>query len=132
MTILATRTPATKRFAKVLANEDGLYLVEIFDGRKSDIYRVQPVACDFGVSFEYAKQDGDVYSVNVDPVDVLATHSCDCPGHEWTGCCKHVRATMALIEAGRLPTNLQRASALVPNRTIRETGQPFVCGRSDE
>ncbi len=69
---------------------------------KPEVYRVLPVAADWGRAFELINvgaRFGTSYYVHL---DAELGHSCDCPGHCFTGRCKHSHALAALVADGTL------------------------------
>jgi hypothetical protein len=62
-------------------------------------YEVTPLASDFGRAFTVrSRVEGREYSVLIDG----HRSTCDCPGHTFTGGCKHLSALLSLIREGRL------------------------------
>jgi hypothetical protein len=81
----------------------GCGAIEIFSARESQTYRVKQLQTDFGkAGFELVKVAdkaigaGSVYHVLLDG---RRSH-CDCIGCEQHGHCKHVKALLALLDAG--------------------------------
>lgn len=68
-------------------------------------YRVTRLASDFGVAFRLNACCGDKLAAGSESHEVLLAGrdtSCTCPGHAYTGGCKHVEALAALVAEGRL------------------------------
>ncbi len=74
-------------------------MVRITVGKEQADYFLTPIPADFGRAFRVEKigQDGR-YHVNLDGNN----NTCDCPGHEKLGHCKHADGLAALVAAGRL------------------------------
>ncbi len=68
-------------------------------------YRVTRLASDFGLAFRLNAACGDKLAAGAESHEVLLDGprtSCTCPGHTYTGGCKHVEALAALVAQGRL------------------------------
>jgi hypothetical protein len=80
-------------------DEAGAVHVLLSSRRQADAYELVPIATDFGgAAFRWFKRGGECY-------DVLCCgdqSSCSCAGWAYTGSCKHVHWTFALLEAGVL------------------------------
>jgi len=90
------------RFCRIGREQGGDFLViktvrprspEVFD-----LYKVEPVAADYGRGLILHKPDGTSYYVNLSGPD----STCDCKGHTSHGHCKHVESLLALAAAGKL------------------------------
>ncbi len=74
-------------------------VVRITAGKEQADYFLTTIPADFGRAFRVEKigRDGR-YAVNLDG----DTKTCDCPGNEKHGHCKHADGLAALVAAGRL------------------------------
>jgi hypothetical protein len=111
MSLLANRQPARKPRPKAACkikvivgfNVDGLNaVIRIAVGKEAADYFVSRIFSDFGKGFRLEKINDpadSIYRVNLSPD---GTRTCDCPGHSWTGHCKHADGLAALVKAGRL------------------------------
>jgi SWIM zinc finger len=90
------------RFCK-LARQGDLTLLVIRQARPRsadlvDAYALEPIPSDFGRGLILHKDDGKSYCVNLSGPDT----TCDCPGFESHGHCKHCESLLALQAAGKL------------------------------
>jgi hypothetical protein len=82
-------------------------LLEMTIGKQSFAYWLSEIPDGAGRGFEVRKMSpagqepsADVYHVHVDD---HGHHSCDCPGGEFHGHCKHLDCILTLIKSGKLP-----------------------------
>jgi hypothetical protein len=111
MSILANRKPERKprrkpaRTIKVIVgfNAEGLNaVIRIAAGKEAADYFVSRIFSDFGKGYRLEKINDPadtIYHVNL---AADGTRTCDCPGHNWTGHCKHADGLAALVRAGKL------------------------------
>ena len=88
-----------------LYEHEGLLTLEIVSGRKNAWYRVTRLASDFGLAFRLNAACGDKLAAGCESHEVLLdgrATSCTCPGHSYTGGCKHVSALIQLVREGKL------------------------------
>jgi hypothetical protein len=75
------------------------FLLTVGTAPKVKSYEVRPLASDFGRAFTVrSRVEGREYSVLIDGHN----STCDCPGHTFTGGCKHLSGLLTLIAEGRL------------------------------
>lgn len=72
-------------------------------GNLDGVYTLTPIPSDFGVAYQLGKATPDGCSESYDVLLYGRETSCTCPGHTYTGRCKHVLALEALTAAGKLP-----------------------------
>lgn len=74
-------------------------LLRITEGKKADVYAVEPIPADFGTAFAIQKEaTGDVYHVNLDG----ARSVCSCLGFLRWAKCRHIAVLAKLTSEGRL------------------------------
>jgi hypothetical protein len=94
------KRPERKLRLLVPAEVDQPALLRLTVGKKADVYRVFPIACDIGGrGFTVEKLDGlmeveTVYHVRIDS----ETRVCDCKGHLQHHHCKHADGIAKLVE----------------------------------
>jgi hypothetical protein len=75
------------------------FLLIVGTAPKVKSYEVRPIESDFGRAFAVrSRVEGKEYSVLIDGHN----SACDCPGHVFTGGCKHLSGLLTLIAGGRL------------------------------
>jgi hypothetical protein len=115
---------APRRSIGVVATHGEWFLLEIHDGRKTDFYMAKKIPSDFGQAYVLEKQDEhgtvETYHLCLDG----RQSTCDCPGHCFTGHCKHWEGMQVLAAYGKLPG--------YRSPSLREVTGPFKPGRDDE
>ncbi len=79
--------------------------INIATPRKSALYRIEAIRCEFGSSAFHVSENrtgATVYDVLLDGFDENR-HSCECLGHYRHGHCKHIKALLDLRAKGELP-----------------------------
>ncbi len=80
-------------------DEVGAVHVLLSSRRKADSYELIPISTDLGgAAFRWFKSGGESYDVLASGTD----SSCTCAGWSYTGGCKHLQTTFALLELGVL------------------------------
>ncbi len=80
-------------------DEVGAVRVLLSSRRKADAYELIPLSTDLGgAAFRWFKSGGESYDVLTNGTD----SSCTCAGFCYTGGCKHLQTTFALLESGVL------------------------------
>lgn len=103
-----TTKPAPKvkptRSAQLSRMSHGKLLLGIYEnGEPKYFYILEPLSSDFGVAYRLGKSTPDGCSDSYDVLLCGRESSCTCPGHTYTGHCKHLDAIQALTTAGKLP-----------------------------
>ncbi len=80
-------------------DEVGAVHVLLSSRRKADAYELVPLSTDLGgAAFRWFRSGGESYDVLASGTD----SSCTCAGWSYTGGCKHLQTTFALLELGVL------------------------------
>lgn len=109
------------RFARLSREAAGDFLAirQVFARRPDsfDVYKVEPIAADYGRGLVLHKPDGTSYCVNLSGPD----STCDCLGHLAHGHCKHVESLRALQARGQL-----EPSAVAVEEPVDEDERPYA------
>lgn len=89
------------RFLDFTALAGGNAFVNLTVGKLAVSYFLEEVPADFGRGFAVEKVNGERYHVHV---EAGGSTTCDCPGGNYHGHCKHQDAIRKLIDLGKLPT----------------------------
>jgi len=99
-------------------------------GDQIDRYTLTRFDADYGVGLMLTKADGTRYHINVDAAAGTAT--CDCPGHEKHGHCKHVDSLTSLAAAGKLTAfGLNKPAPAAPANNGPNPATPAVPQRDN-
>ena len=107
MTPTASR-PVTSLSSSFLFENDGIFSLQLVTGKGSRTtskwYRLTRIESDFGTAFRLTPTMGDVLASGTEYEMILdgAETTCTCPGHSYTGGCKHASALLEFRDAGRI------------------------------
>lgn len=91
--------------------EPQIGVVRVDEGKKTDLYRVERAACEFGDAFRMGKVKVEgvsytvetTYDVNIDG----HKSTCDCMGFSQYGHCRHVDSLQKLLKGEAIPQRQQ-------------------------